>query len=132
LTLQYYDIIIHNKKEEQMQQILNYWPLMLMLAWVGYRWWNTKKIQNLMPHLRKKNATLVDVRSSQEYAGGHAPHTLNIPLPELSTRINEIPKSAPVVVCCASGARSGIAKAILKKQGYSEVYNIGTWTKMLQ
>jgi rhodanese-related sulfurtransferase len=63
----------------------------------------------------------VDVRSAGEYASGHAPGTLNIPLQELSSRLAEIPKSSPVVVGCASGSRSGMAKLLLKKNGYPDV-----------
>jgi phage shock protein E len=52
-------------------------------------------------------------------------------LQELSSRLGEIPKSSPVVVGCASGSRSGMAKLLLKKNGYPDVYNIGTWRKFL-
>ena len=73
----------------------------------------------------------MDDRSAGECASGHAPGTLNIPLQELSSRLGEIPKSSPVVVGCASGSRSGMAKLLLKKNGYPDVYNIGTWRKFL-
>jgi rhodanese-related sulfurtransferase len=61
--------------------------------------------------------------------GGFA--QVRIPLPELSQRLAEIPKTAPVVLCCASGTRSGMSKRVLKKNGYRDVYNIGNWTKFL-
>ena len=60
-----------------------------------------------------------------------APGTINIPLPELGSRLGEIPKSGAVVLCCASGTRSGMAKLMLKKNGYRTVYNIGAWSKFL-
>ncbi len=78
-----------------------------------------------------RGTTLIDVRSAAEYASGHAPGTLNIPLPKLGSRLAEIPKATPVVVSCASGSRSGMAKLLLKKSGYPDVYNIGTWRKFL-
>ena len=74
----------------------------------------------------------MDVRSDAEFAGGNAPGTVNIPLPELGRRLNEIPKNVPVVLCCASGTRSGMAKRVLKKQGYGQVFNIGKWTNLLR
>jgi rhodanese-related sulfurtransferase len=85
----------------------------------------------LLPELRKNGALFVDVRSAGEFASGNAPGTINIPLPELGSRLAEIPKSSPVVLCCASGTRSGMAKLLLKKNGYAQVYNVGTWGKLL-
>ncbi|HSO45943.1 MAG TPA: rhodanese-like domain-containing protein [Rhodoferax sp.] len=85
----------------------------------------------MLPELKKSGALFVDVRSAGEFASGNAPGTINIPLNELGSRLGEIPKSAPVVLCCASGTRSGMAKLLLKKNGYREVYNIGTWGKFL-
>lgn len=108
-----------------------YWPFLALALWFGYRWWNARKVAALLPELRKSGATLVDVRSAAEYASAHAPGTLNIPLPELGRRLGEIPRTSPVVLCCASGSRSGMAKLLLKKNGYPDVYNIGTWSKFL-
>src|SRR3990167_4498659 len=67
-----------------------------------------------------------------EFAGGNAPGSVNIPLPALGSRLKEIPSSAPVVLCCASGTRSGMAKMMLKKNGYGQVFNIGKWTNLLR
>ena len=50
---------------------------------------------------------------------------------ELGKRLDEIPKSAPVVVCCASGTRSGMARMMLKKNGYPQVFNAGKWSNLL-
>lgn len=108
-----------------------YWPFMALVVWFAYKWWNSKKVVAMLPELKKNGATLVDVRSPAEFAQGNAPGTINIPLQELGSRLNEIPKSSPVVVCCASGTRSGMAKLKLKKNGYAEVHNIGAWTKFL-
>ena len=85
----------------------------------------------MLPELKKNGAMLIDVRSAGEFAGGNAPGTINIPLQELASRLGEIPKSSPVVLCCASGTRSGMASLMLRKKGYRQVYNIGTWSKFL-
>ncbi|MDP2417116.1 MAG: rhodanese-like domain-containing protein [Hydrogenophaga sp.] len=111
--------------------LANYWPLLALALWFGYKWWNARRIVALLPALQKQGALLVDVRSSEEFSQANAPGTVNIPLSELSQRLAEIPKTAPVVLCCASGTRSGMAKLVLKKNGYREVYNIGNWTKFL-
>lgn len=108
-----------------------YWPFLLLVLWFGYKWWNSKRVVALLPELRRNGAVFVDVRSAAEFASGNAPGSFNIPLQELGNRLNEIPKASPVVVCCASGSRSGMAKLLLKKNGYPNVYNVGAWSKLL-
>ncbi len=85
----------------------------------------------MLPKLKKNGALLIDVRSTGEFEHGNAPGTINIPLQELSGRLGEIPKSSSIVLCCASGTRSGMAKLLLLKNGYRNVYNIGAWSKFL-
>lgn len=109
-----------------------YWPLLLVALWFGYKWWSARRVMALLPELKRNGAMLVDVRSEAEFAGGNAPGSVNIPLPALGSRLQEIPSSAPVVLCCASGTRSGMAKMMLKKNGYGQVFNIGKWTNLLR
>lgn len=109
-----------------------YWPFMVLVLWFGYKWWNARRVRALLPELKKKGAVLVDVRTVAEFASGNAPGTINIPLQELGRRLHEIPKSVPVVLCCASGTRSGMATMTLKRNGYEHVYNIGAWGNLLR
>lgn len=77
-------------------------------------------------------STIVDVRTSQEFAEGHAPGSVNIPLQELSQRMEELKAlPAPLVLCCHSGARSGMAHDLLRAAGVNEVSNAGAWTNLL-
>lgn len=108
----------------------NYWPLLALAAWFSYKWWNARRVLALLPQLKARGAVLVDVRSPAEFNAGHAPDTVNVPLGELSARA-DWPKDTPLVLCCASGSRSGMARLMLKKQGYQQVYNVGAWTKLL-
>ncbi|QCB46307.1 rhodanese-like domain-containing protein [Hydrogenophaga sp. PAMC20947] len=108
-----------------------YWPLMALVLWFGYKWWNARRVKAMLPALKQQGALLVDVRSAAEFASGNAPGTVNIPLGELGSRLKEIPNSAPVVLCCASGTRSGMAKLVLKKNGYQQVFNVGKWGNLL-
>lgn len=108
-----------------------YWPFMALVAWFGYKWWNARRVVAMLPDLRQRGAMFVDVRSAAEFAAANAPGTINIPLPDLGSRLGDIPKSAPVVLCCASGTRSGMAKMMLKKNGYTDVHNVGTWNKLI-
>ncbi len=109
----------------------NYWPILALALWFGYKWWNSRRVAAMLPELKKSGAVLVDVRSSGEFASASAPGTINIPLQELGQRLAEIPRTAPVVVCCASGSRSGMARLMLKRHGYANVHNIGAWTRLM-
>ena len=105
---------------------------MIMLAlWFAYKLWNTQRVKKHLPQLLRENAILIDARSAAEYASGNAPGSVNIPLNELSRRLEEIPRSSPVVVACASGSRSGMATLILKKNGYKHVHNVGNWRHLM-
>ena len=66
--------------------------------------------------------TLLDVRTPQEYAGGHIEGFRNIPVDELRERLDEIERDKPVYVICQSGLRSYIACRVLAGHGY-EAYN---------
>ena len=69
-------------------------------------------------------AIVLDIRTSGEYQGGHLPNARNIPLQELEKRVGELKGNKPVLICCASGARSGRALSILQKAGRTDVYNL--------
>lgn len=80
--------------------------------------------------LVKNGATVIDVRTPGEYRGGHIKGSINIPLQQLASRLDEIDDNKPVVLCCATGSRSGSAKRILKSNGFTEVYNGGGWARL--
>jgi rhodanese-related sulfurtransferase len=115
-----------------MEFLKNYWPIMALALWFGYKWWNARRVVAMLPTLKLQGATLVDVRSVSEFAHANAPGTLNIPLQELGSRLAEIPRTSPVVLACASGTRSGMARMLLKKHGYQNVHNIGVWANFLK
>lgn len=70
-----------------------------------------------------EGATLLDVRTPEEFAAGHANGAINIPVQVLASRLSEIPKDREVVVYCHSGRRSGQAAEILTNAGY-RVYDL--------
>ena len=73
-----------------------------------------------------KNGVLVDVRTKEEYAEGHIPDSINLPLSHLDQILKEVPdKNTPLFVYCQSGSRSARAAKSMKKAGYSGVTNIG-------
>lgn len=71
-------------------------------------------------------AVLLDVRTVEEYAQGHIPKSVNLPLSEIGNiaHIAE-DKATPIFVHCLSGARSSQAEGALKYMGYTAVQNIG-------
>jgi phage shock protein E len=71
-------------------------------------------------------ATVIDVRTSGEFSSGAYPKARNIPLDTLASKLAKLgPKDAPIIVYCASGARSSQAARILKGAGFSDVTNAG-------
>jgi phage shock protein E len=71
---------------------------------------------------------IIDVRSPGEFATGHVRGSVNIPLDRLADDIAKaVPdKSAPVILCCASGGRSGMACSFMQQMGYQQVSNGGS------
>ena len=71
-------------------------------------------------------ARVVDVRTPAEFADGAYPGAINIPLAVLPARMHELePKDRPVVLYCASGARSGQGMRFLRQNGFTDVVNAG-------
>ncbi len=73
-----------------------------------------------------KGAVILDVRTKAEYAEGHVKGSLNIPLDQVEEQLKKLDRTRPVITCCKSGARSGMATDILKRAGV-EAYNGGSW-----
>jgi phage shock protein E len=74
----------------------------------------------------KAGAKIVDVRTPMEFADGHFPNAVNIPVDQVQRRIHEFgDKQKPIVVHCASGSRSAHAARILTSEGYTDVTNAG-------
>jgi rhodanese-related sulfurtransferase len=68
-------------------------------------------------------ATLIDVRSAQEWRTGRAPQARHVPLDRLQGSTAGIRKNQPVIAMCASGVRSASAARILVAQGY-DAYSV--------
>jgi len=72
-------------------------------------------------------ALLIDVRTPSEFAQGKPKGAKNIPLDKINNEVSKIKKlNKPIVLCCASGMRSGQATSILKSNGI-EAHNGGGW-----
>lgn len=87
-----------------------------------------KKEEVNYKELVKQGAVILDVRSKEEFEGGHVEGALSIPLDKLSSHFKKIgDKDTYIITCCMSGGRSSVAKSILDEAGYCNVYNGGGW-----
>ncbi|MFJ4264577.1 rhodanese-like domain-containing protein [Paenarthrobacter nicotinovorans] len=73
--------------------------------------------------LLSSGATLIDVRSAQEWRTGRAPQAKHVPLDRLQTSTAGIQKTRPVIAVCASGVRSASAARLLAANGY-DAYSV--------
>ncbi len=74
----------------------------------------------------RQDALILDVREDSEYKDGHILGSVHIPLGQLTSRIKELDKhrSRPIIAACRSGSRSGHVCALLRKQGFEQIYNL--------
>lgn len=73
---------------------------------------------------QSERAMLLDVRTELEFAGGHIPGAVNVPVDNLRSRLSEIPRNRPIVAYCQVGQRGYLATRVLMQAGFS-VSNLG-------
>jgi phage shock protein E len=90
-------------------------------------------LKDAQAHL-KSGALVIDVRTPAEFNSGHLPGTINLPLDgieaSLPRRVQD--KNQVLLLHCQSGMRSGIAVKKLKRLGYSNAYNLGSYGNAAQ
>jgi rhodanese-related sulfurtransferase len=87
---------------------------------------NSDKLKQMI----QEGAFLVDVRSVAEYNSGHVTGSVNIPVDTITKNLTKFKNQNGVLVFCASGMRSGVAKSILQSNNVPNVVNAGTWSKV--
>lgn len=71
-------------------------------------------------------ALLLDVRTTGEFAGGHLPGAVNVPVDELPQGMHHLsPPDRVIVVYCRSGMRSSRAAGLLRRAGFQTVHDLG-------
>lgn len=81
---------------------------------------------SLKTAIQQASINIVDVREPLEFFFGHAKNALNIPLGQISGKVEEFRNmEGPIILYCASGNRSGQAEAFLRSKGLKQVYNAG-------
>ena len=82
---------------------------------------------NIEEIIKNNEGTILDVRTQGEFMGGNVTGSVNIPVQEIMDRLEEVKSlKQPLVLCCASGNRSGMAQQLLSNEGL-ECYNGGGW-----
>ncbi len=81
-------------------------------------------VETLQNKLENEEITLLDVRESFEYDGGHIEGAVNAPLSSLDANKLSYPKDEPIYVICRSGNRSAQAASQLLDAGYTEIYDV--------
>ena len=76
--------------------------------------------------INRQDALVLDVREQAEYAQSHILNSRGLPLSQIEARIADIEKfkDKPVIVYCATGNRSSTAAALMRKHGFSSVFNL--------
>ncbi len=89
----------------------------------GYKEVGTTEATRLM---NEANTLILDVRSQAEFSAGHIGRAKHIPVDQLLKRMNEVEKSKsePVLVYCKSGQRASMACRLLKKAGFTQLFNL--------
>ncbi len=113
-----------------MSDAIFYVVLALAVFWVARNWWKFRQVCKLIPEHLQNGAVVIDVRTPGEFSAGHFAGSQNIPLDKIGSQFSTIPKDQTVLICCASGARSGMAAKILKSKGFSKVVNVGPWQNL--
>ena len=102
-----------------------------LVFFFAYRRFRQSQVRKLIPGLLKEGAVIVDVRTPGEFQSAHNPASINLPLDRLAQDWEKIPKDRPVILCCASGMRSGAALRILRGKGLNHLVNAGPWSNTL-
>jgi rhodanese-related sulfurtransferase len=111
--------------------MLKYLIYLIPLAAFGVLMWRRRPSPATdLKGLLDRGAQIVDVRTQAEFQSAGDPRSLNIPLAELEARLGELDRARPVLVCCATGSRSGLGLSFLKRAGFSEVANLGSWRRI--
>ena len=87
----------------------------------------SKAVNDLAAEVAAKTINLIDVREADEFASGHLPGAINLPLSDFLERYEELDKDKPYYIICRSGARSAQACAFLEEEGY-DVTNVAGGT----
>ena len=96
------------------------WPLIMR----PLRWGNEVGTFKAVQLINRRDALVLDVRDTGDFAAGHIANSKHIPEAQIPERIKELEKykSRPIIVSCRSGTRAGTVVGALRKRGFTEVF----------
>lgn len=109
------------------------WHILLVFAGLIAAFFLWKRLALVSPHAArewlKQGGKVIDVRTAEEYQHRHLPGAINIPLDRLRS---EIARHTPnqqtaLLLHCLSGGRSGLARSMLRRMGYPNSFNLGSY-----
>ncbi len=111
------------------------WTFLLIIAVVFVVVFSIKgagqiSVKDAQAHL-KNGALVIDVRTAGEFSSSHLPGVINLPLSEIESTLPQrvTNKSQVLLLHCQSGMRSGMAKSKLNKLGYTNAFNLGSYSQ---
>ena len=111
------------------------WPVLIICIALLFAFFLFKRAGQLSmknaEQLLKDGALIIDVRSVSEYQSGHLPKVINITLDNIESEIRNKVKdlNKPLLLHCQSGMRSSVAAKKLQAIGYTNVFNLGSYTR---
>jgi rhodanese-related sulfurtransferase len=124
---------LHSKKQQARRNIPLLWGLLaLLILGIPAIWLSSRNAtaSNSLPReisvqeaaaKRDAGAFILDVRQPDEWSQYHIEGAMLIPLGELASRVNELPRDQEIVVVCHSGNRSAKGRDILLNAGFIRV-----------
>lgn len=80
----------------------------------------------MLSQVPRGSYAVVDVRTPEEFAAGHVPGSVNVPLGALAAGAS-VPQAETLILCCRSGGRAGQALRLLEQRGVLGAVNGGGW-----
>lgn len=108
------------------------YAIIAIVAFIIYKKYTQNKVLKLVPSLLKQGGQIIDVRTKDEFTLSNTSSSINIPLESLKKRMNELDNTKPIILCCASGSRSALARRLLLAKGFEDVYNAGSWRSLIK
>jgi phage shock protein E len=101
---------------------------MLVAAYL-YLWRSSRAAAKFAREYQDRGGLLIDVRPAAEFKSGHLPNAINLQLNELDSTVPQLAqrKDQILLLHCKSGLRSELAAQRLKRQGYANAFNLGSY-----
>jgi len=104
--------------------------LIVVISYYSYISHYKNKVAKNLDELLQMEAIILDVRTEVEYKHAHMEGSINIPLGSLNSKHESLGKNKTIITCCSHGIRSVRAIKKLQNNGFTNVYNGGSWTHL--